>query len=120
MMHGKRRWCLATVPTPEALAQKLTGHTWTLCTAFSVEGHPDYLFLNDATSEDGAAEFGVVKRAEGGHVQVKSVTFSWCSAGRALELIRQALAGEFDAQAGRILQLLVETSEEHRDCPLCA
>src|SRR5438105_3394063 len=59
MMHA-RRWCVSAVESPEVLAEMLTGRTMTLCSAFFVAGHPNYLFLNDATCEDGAAEFAVV------------------------------------------------------------
>ncbi len=60
MMHSKRRWVISAVPTMEKLAEMPTQTTWTLCSGFYVEGYP-YLFLNDATHEDGAAEFGVLK-----------------------------------------------------------
>jgi len=43
VMH-KRRWCVSAVATVEELAQKLTQHTWTLCTGFFVQTHPRYLF----------------------------------------------------------------------------
>ena len=59
-MHIRRRWCVSAVATAEELAEKLTQHTWTLCTGFFVPTHPRYLFLNDATHEDGAGEYGVV------------------------------------------------------------
>ena len=59
MMHKTRVHSVGTVDTARHLAEKLTGTTWCLCTGFSLEGHPDYLWLNDATSEDGAAEFGI-------------------------------------------------------------
>src|SRR6266571_4231859 len=59
MFHDKRRWYLSEVESPVALAEKLTRHTWTLCTGFYVRGFENYLFLNDATHEDGALEIGV-------------------------------------------------------------
>lgn len=52
MMHRRRRWCVGPITTAEELAEKLTKHTWTLCTGFYVASHPHYLFLNDATHED--------------------------------------------------------------------
>ena len=94
MMHKKRRWCVGPVENAEALAEKLTQHSWTLCTGFELLG---YLFLNDATSEDGAQEYAVVRRpAEPGQpwIQVESVTFG---------SVRQRLARtlvEFCQQAG--------------------
>ena len=75
MMHQRRRWCVSSVATAEELAEKLH-RTWTLCTGFFVSTHPRYLFLNDATHEDGAAEFGVVTGGmEGPHVQIGPLRF---------------------------------------------
>src|SRR5258708_6207573 len=75
MMH-KRRWCRSVVESQELLASMLTERTWTLCSAFSVKGHEEYVFVNDSTSEDGAAEFAPVKRLpDGTYVQVESITF---------------------------------------------
>jgi hypothetical protein len=119
VFHRTRRWCVTPVASAEELAEKLTEHTWTLCTAFSLGG---YLFLNDATSEDGAAEFAVLKMTTAGvHIQIESITFSWCTRERALELIRQVLAGAFDA-AGMFgpVKPRLDTPEQHGRCPLCA
>ncbi len=118
MFHSQRRWCVAPVENAEVLAEKLTEQTWTLCTAFSLQG---YLFLNDATSEDGAQEYAVLKVAEAAHIQIESITFSWCTRERALELIRQVLAGKFDA-AGMYgpVKPKLDTPEAHGRCPLCA
>jgi hypothetical protein len=63
-MHSSRRWGVGPVIDAQDLARKLTERTWTLCTGFFVAGHEEYLFLNDATSEDSAGE---------------SITFSWCT-----------------------------------------
>jgi hypothetical protein len=123
MMHDKRRWGVGPVPSPEELARKLTESTWTLCTGFYVEGHPEFLFLNDATSEDGGQEYAVVK---GGldakeHIQIESITMSWCSKEEAMAYIHQALAGEMDHSdfAHRVHPRL-EPIEKHKRCHLCA
>ena len=126
MMHTKRRWVLSSVATIEELARMLTQRTWTLCSGFYVEGHRDTIFLNDATHEDGAAEFGIARLQRSGEwIQVESVTFSWTDEPKAAEFIRAGIAGEMDANdfarpidlAGRL-----DTSEEHRKrhCHLCA
>ena len=119
MLHERRVWCVAEVETASELAEKLTEHSWTLCTAFRLE---DYLFLNDATSEDGAAEFGVLKRSPNGtYVQIESITFSWTTEDKACELIRKALNGEFDEQIlARELSLQIEVPEVHKRCAHCA
>ena len=118
MMHKMRVHSVGTVDTARHLAEKLTGTTWCLCTGFSLEGHPDYLWLNDATSEDGAAEFGIVRRTADGFLQVESVTYSWMTNGEALKSIEAALAGEFDAQ-GWAVTIRLDEAPKHR-CHLCA
>src|SRR5687768_9398024 len=84
MMHANRRWCIGTVATPEELARMLTDQTWTLCSGFRIAGHERYLFLNDATHEDGAGEWGIVKVDGSEQVQIESITFSWCQFPQAL------------------------------------
>lgn len=44
MIHSKRRYVVVDVATVEALAEKLTEHTWCGCNGFRLEG---YVFLND-------------------------------------------------------------------------
>jgi len=107
------------VASAEDLAEKLTEHTWTGCSAFELGG---YLFLNDATCADGAQEYAVVKPLpDGGFEQIESITFSWCNQDRALELIRKVLAGDFDqADYRRLVTPRLETSEKHERCHLCA
>src|SRR5688500_14999201 len=98
MMHKNRTHSLGPVESSRHLAEKLTGSTWCLCTGFYVESHPDYLFLNDATSEDGAGEFCVIKRTEDGFMQVESIIFSWCDVPSAFDYIERSLLCEFDSQ----------------------
>ncbi len=125
MMHAQRRWMVGPVASAEELAEMLTQRTWTLCSGFYVSGHEDYLFLNDATCEDAAAEFGVV---HGGidslaHVQIESITFSWCSVAEALRFIRESIAGEYDvSDFARSVDLCgkLDSPERHGRCRLCA
>lgn len=118
MFHSKRTWCVGPVESAEQLAEKLTQHTWTLCTAFELAG---YLFLNDSTSEDGAQEYAVVQRMpDGTSRQVESITFGWCSEAQALDYVRRSIAGEFDgADYARTVSPRLETHEQHGTCPLC-
>jgi hypothetical protein len=122
MMHRTRIHCVSGVATMEELARMLTLQTWTLCTAFVVIGHEDYLFLNDATHEDGAGEYAVVKKLpDGSLVQVESITFSWCTPEKALGYIRGSLAGEYDqADYTAPIQPRLETPAEHGRCQFCA
>jgi hypothetical protein len=79
------------------------------------------VFLNDATSEDGAQEYGALKvTGEGRFVQVESITFSWCSQERALEHIGAVIGGKYDRDAGRELELSVQESRLHGRCSHCA
>ncbi len=124
MMHERRRWCVSPVATPQDLAHMLTGRTWTLCSGFCVQGHDNYLFLNDATHEDGALEIAVVRiGGPSSWIQIESITFSWATREEALQYISEALAGAYDANdfarpvdlAGRL-----DRPEQHRRCHLCA
>jgi hypothetical protein len=124
MMHERRRWCVQPVATPEELAQMLTQRTWTLCSGFCVQGQEQYLFLNDATHEDGALEMAVVRSTgRSSWIQIESITFSWCSTERALALIQATLRGDDDANDfARPVDLhgRLDRPEEHRHCHLCA
>ena len=124
MMHEKRRWCVGKVATAEDLAEMLTQRTWTLCSGFQVEGHPSYLFLNDATHEDGALEVGVVRiTGPSTWIQIESITFSWASREDGLRYIQAALRGDYDAHdfARPVdLQGRLDRPKEHRRCHLCA
>ena len=119
MMHKRRTWCVGSTDTPEELARKLTESTWCLCNGFEIQG---YLFLNDATGENGAQEYAVVKRcADGTFKQVESITMSWCSFDKALGYIRKAIAGEMDGyDFVSEVRPKIDTPEEHGTCQLCA
>ncbi len=122
MMHTRRVWCLSAVESPGALAHMLTQRTWTLCAAFCVVGREDYLFLNDATCEDGAGEFAILKRLpDGTYLQVESVTFSWCDERQGLAHIEEALARKYDGyDFVRLVRPVIETSQQHGRCGSCA
>ena len=120
MFHDNRRWFVTPADSAEDLARKLTEMTWTGCTAFSLG---EYLWLNDATSPDGAQEYAVLKRL-GPHDtlhQIESITFSWCSYDRALAHIERTLRGDDDHNDfAREVSPILETPEEHGRCHLCA
>jgi hypothetical protein len=122
MMHSKRRWGLAEVESAQALAKMLTQSTRTLCSGFFVAGHPEYLFLNDATHEDGALEIGVVKKSpDGSFLQVESITFSWATLDEARGYVEDALAGKFDEHDfARPVSPRIDAPRLHGSCPLCA
>jgi hypothetical protein len=122
MMHNNRRWSLTEVVSASVLATMLTTRTWTLCSGFFVKGHADYLFLNDATHEDGAGEYAVLKKLpDGRFLQIESITFSWCTEVDALKHIQNALAGEFDTSSFvRPVAPLLDQPGQHRNCNFCA
>jgi hypothetical protein len=111
MLHPQRVFSVAPCATAEILAERLTQHTWTLCTGFA---HAGLLFLNDAFSEDSAQEYAVVKAGR----QIESITFSWCTQARALELITGLVSGELAEDLGPVAPR-IDPSNTHR-CALCA
>lgn len=113
--HPNRAWGVADVETAEELAEKLTQHSWTLCSAFRLGG---YLFLNDALSEDGAQEYCVVRESDG--ATVESITMSWCTEERALHHIRTILADPDPYVYGVTDLSRVKEREEHGTCWACA
>jgi hypothetical protein len=115
LFHKKRTWCVTPVASPEELAHKLTEQTWTLCTGFDIQG---WIFLNDALSEDGAQEYGVVYRRDGKLIQAESVTFSWMTEAEALAFIQRLLAGEVQDQYGEV-RVNLQTREIHGHCSYC-
>lgn len=119
MLHKGRTWSVSPVELAEDLAEKLSEHTWTLCTAFE---HRGYLFLNDSTGPDGAQEYAVLrKRDDGQWLQIESITFGWCSREKSLDYLRRIVAGEFDAvDYAFAVQPRLQTPEEHGRCPACA
>lgn len=122
MYHRTRVFHVSEVPTAEKLSQMFTGESWSLCSAFRVAGHPDYLFLNDSDSRDSAAEYGVVKIGIDGQSdrQLETVNFSSISIDQALSSIREVLAGEWDNHIFAYpVVIRVETPEQHGQCPLC-
>ena len=118
MLHRKRAWSIAPAESAEWLAYQLTQCTWCGCDCFRLGR---YLFANDATCADGAQEYAVL-RPDGGHyVQIESLTFSWMSESKALELIQRVLAGEFnnDVFGELIDRRWLQTPEDHGRCYLC-
>jgi hypothetical protein len=118
MLHSTRIWSVASAETAESLAHQLTQYTWCGCNGFALGS---YVFVNDATSGDGAQEYGVLRPDSGDYVQIESLTFSWMNEDRALAIIRRVLAGEFDAGAySRIDGRRLQSPDEHGRCHLCA
>lgn len=110
MIHSNRPFSITDMDTAEGLAEKLTKHSWTLCTGFRFKG---FLFLNDSFSEDGSAEFAVVRESDG--VQVESITFGWCTEAEAVGYINEVVAGS--AVEGRAVAVKRHPAGS---CHLCA
>lgn len=122
MFHSKRRWCLSEVESAERLGDMVSQCTWTLCSAFYVRDHPKYIFLNDATHEDGAAEYAVLLRMpDGTFVQIESITMSWLSKEGARATVEKTLVGDYDASDfTRPVTPRLDAPDKHRPCHLCA
>lgn len=72
-MFHNRVWFIAPMNTPQELADYLTKYSSLVgCAGFE---HAGYLYLNDSTSADGAAEYGIVRKSD--LVQIESMTFGW-------------------------------------------
>jgi len=120
MFHSKRRWVVTQVKSAQELARMLAEHTWCLCNGFELQG---YWFLNDATHEDGAQEYGIVRKEgpNGRPLQVESITMSWCTTQVALDYIHRAIVGEYDdADHAFAVNPRIETSDQHERCCHCA
>lgn len=101
MFHVNRVWASPMKVNCESeLAHKLTQMTWCLCSSFEFCG---YLYLNDATHEDGALEYAVVKKVGNEFIQVESITFSWCSEGKARNYIIDITEGKYDSEGWKVV-----------------
>lgn len=113
--HQSRRWSVVPIEEAAQLAHLLTERTWTCCQGFR---HAGYLYLNDATSEDGAQEYAVIREADGR--QVESITFSWLDTERAVEHIANITSGELCEDLGSFDLSRIEPFADHRRCRHCA
>ena len=110
MMHHHRRFAVTVVSSMEELTEKLTQHTWTLCTCFAYQG---LLLANDSFSEDGAQEYAVYREGR----QIESLTVSWMTRERLQQVIEALLRGEY-TEYGSVAPLHTELASEHT-CSLC-
>jgi hypothetical protein len=119
MLHDKRIWCITPVSSAEELIDRLHRHTWTLCTGFRLG---EYLFLNDATGEDGAQQYAVLHdRGEGRFRQIESWTVSWMNRDQLAQHVADCLAGQLaDADWSRTVKPTLESPEQHGRCHCCA
>jgi hypothetical protein len=115
-MHLHRVWAVSDLDcTPEELADKLAEHSWTLCTGFRCG---DVYWLNDATSEDGAQEYAIVRVAD--LVQIDSITASWCDKADLIGYARQYGRGaaDFNLTISRLAPANI--AHPSGSCHLCA
>ena len=115
----KRKWCVEDVPDAETLAHELKRHAaLTLCTGFRLQG---YLLLNDATHEDAAQEFAVLK--EPTLTQIESLTISWMNFDDVCATIQATVAGDYDRQTLATFVSVtpdqIETPAQHGRCRYC-
>ena len=75
MMHESRNWQVSVFEgTASEFAHELGRITWTPCQGFKFG---NLLYLNDATSPDGAQEYAVIRLSD--NRQIESLTVSWMS-----------------------------------------
>ena len=115
MVHDKRTFQVSDVASPEELAEQLAEHSWTLCTGFRIGG---YLWLNDSFSEDSAQEYTVLQPLNERHVQIESITASWCTKEKLQSYIEDCLKGLWLDRYGKYTLKLEKPAEHH--CRLCA
>lgn len=111
MFHQNRRFGVTEISSAGTLAELLTEHTWTACTAFRLA---DLVFANDSTSADGAQEYAVVRAGR----QVESITFSWCDRATACRYIEALAAGTLGDDYGPFTNIL-EPQDQHEPCSRC-
>ena len=124
MLHDDRIWCLGEVDSVEKLASELTAITWCPCQAFRIKDVPEYLWLNDSTSPDGAQEFAVVRidSETDSMTQVESLTVSWMDYDELLAVMPATLRNQHDAENGwgRLVSPTIQSPQEHGRCQHCA
>ena len=91
MIHDNRAFRIVDIESAAELAEKLTQHTWTLCSGWR---HQARLYLNDSFTEDGAFEVAVVKDG----IQIESITFGWMKEPEAFNMIQQIDSCAYDNQ----------------------
>jgi hypothetical protein len=111
MIYTSRRWRITDVAAVEDLADKLTQHSWVMCTGFR---HAGLLFLNDSLP-DSDQEYAVVREADS--VQIDSWTCSWMSQPTCARMIRNLLAARL---VTGIERPVVVNDHPPGDCSSCA
>ena len=86
MFYEHRAYQLRDAQTADELAGLLTEHTWTLCAAFRLG---ELVFVNDASCEDGAQEYAVLRAGR----QIESLTCSWATREQLRSVIDELAAG---------------------------
>jgi hypothetical protein len=118
MMNSHRRFNIGQVRSLPELAEKLTKHTWTLCTGFEYT-HQEagkrrtFYFFNDAFSEDGAGEFAVYTDG----VQIESWTASWMSEA---EVINECFPALLKIEPRKATPNMPRMDHGDQSCQLCA
>ena len=121
MMNANRRFTVARAEGAGDLAEKLTEHTWCLCTGFILtDCGRELLYLNDSFGADGAQEYAVYQNlGDGQYQQVESITFSWCTEYDALRHICELHRNDLHMY-GAPQALTVQNPEDHGSCRMCA
>jgi len=85
MMHETRKWqVMEFMGSDSEFAHELSRITWTPCQGFKFG---NLLYLNDATSPDGAQEYGVIRLSD--NRQIESIAVSWMTPAELLKAVKE-------------------------------
>lgn len=118
MLHGRRRWHVATDLTHEEIAARIDQRSLCLCTAFRTAAGT--IWACDSTSPDALQEYAILRPTEGQHTwrQVETITTSWCKPADLILYLAEADAGDYDgASMGTVEDSQLEFA--HEPCPHC-
>lgn len=113
MVHKDRIFAITEVETLEKLAGMVTEYTWTLCSGFKCG---NVILLNDSFSENGCQEYVLVLETPEGLIEAESITVSWCSPERLVEIIEETIKNPFSRKPFDPNRL--DFTKQHR-CYLC-
>ena len=115
MIYKSRTFAVQSYTDVPALCHALTDQSWCLCTGFR---YGPLVLLNDAFSEDGAAEFAVYDESRG--AQIESITVSWCTAEQLEQYISDWLTRVHTMEGFTTDMPRIEDAATHQRCRHCA
>jgi len=115
MVHKMRTFAVKTYTDVTEMCHVLTNHSWCLCSGFR---YGPLVLLDDAFSEDGAAEFAVYDEHRG--AQIESITVSWCTAEELEKYIGDRLTRLHTMVVLNSAMPRIEEAATHQRCRHCS